>query len=74
MSAVIDDPRADAPTAPLVFFVSISPTVAPALERVLADIKRKNPHSSDEQNGQQFIFEAIVLMDARIRPRPHVQD
>lgn len=70
----VTDPRADAPQQPIVFCTSISPILIPAFERVIAEIKRCNKHASDEMLLQQFVFESIVLMDARIKPRPHIQD
>lgn len=60
------DSRTDTPRAEQFLMVPVRPLVAPAVDRVLADLRRRNPMASDAQLVEQLFFEAVILMDARL--------
>lgn len=59
------DPRTDSPREPLMLAIEVSPTLIPALERITADMQRRNPKASGDQIISQMFFEAVILLDAR---------
>ena len=62
----MNDPRTDAPHEPLVFCATVSPILVPAVERIVADIREKNPNATDAQVADEMFFRAIVWLDSRI--------
>lgn len=60
------DPRADAPNGEQFLLVPVRPLVAPAVDRILADLRRRNPLASEVQLVELLFFEAVILMDARL--------
>ncbi|HET6718359.1 MAG TPA: hypothetical protein VFH22_01850 [Rhodocyclaceae bacterium] len=66
MIASLTDPRTDAPNAEQFLLVPVRPLVAPAVDRILADLRRRNPMASEVQLVEQLFFEVVILMDARL--------
>ena len=66
----MSDPRTDAPREPMVLCVPVSPTLIPAVERIVADLQRRNPMADDNQIMSQLFFEAVLIMDARLEREP----